>query len=191
MKKLLWLALPPLLIAGCNRTTEPADGTNQVSGGATNATPSQNDAAPAVPAADTPGYLAKAGAGDLFEIESSEAIIAKTKNAEIRSFAQMMIKHHKESTAKVTAAAKQAGISVAAPALEPHQQQSLDEIKKATGADADRVYLDAQVTAHDQALALHQAYAANGDTPQLKTAAGEIATVVQRHIETLARLRTP
>ena len=140
---------------------------------------------------DTSTYLTKAGAGDLFEIESSRAIAAKTGNAEIKKFAQMMIDEHGKSTAKVKAAATGAGLTVATPKLEPRQQALIDGIKNASGQAADRAYLGAQRAAHGEALTLHQTYANNGDTPALKKAAGEIAPVVKHHIEALAKLSVP
>src|SRR3546814_16606086 len=81
--------------------------------------------------------LAQAGAGDMFEIESSRAVLDKTGNNDVRQFAQMMIKDHGKSTEDLKAAAATAGITVAAPALSPDQQRMLDEIKSAS-ADTDR-----------------------------------------------------
>ena len=142
----------------------------------------------AAPAVTTPEYLAAAGAGDLFEIESSKAALGSTKNAAIKSFAQMMVDNHTQSTAKVKAAAQQASLTVPAPKLTPAQQTMLDEIKAASGTARDTVYLRHQATAHQEALALHKGYASSGDTPSLKTAAGEIAPVVEKHIGELSKI---
>ena len=125
----------------------------------------------------------------MFEIESSRAILAKTQNADIKSFAQMMTDDHGKATAKLKSAAQAAKFAAAPPALEAKQQQAIESIKAAQGSGADRTYLDAQKTAHEEALALHRGYAASGDTAQLKTAAGEIAPVVQHHIKMLAKIK--
>lgn len=45
---------------------------------------------PATPV-DAASYITKAGAGDLWEIESSKALLAKSTNAGVKAFAQMMI----------------------------------------------------------------------------------------------------
>jgi putative membrane protein len=42
--------------------------------------------------------------------------------------------------------------------------------------------MTAQVPAHQEALLLHQNYAANGDTPSLRTAAGAAVPFVQQHL---------
>jgi len=184
MNRILWIALPSLALAGCNEAAPPPTNNTAVADSINAAT---TEPAPA-PVTDATTYLAKAGAGDLFEIESSRAIADKTANADIKAFAQMMIEDHTKSTARLKTAAREAGITVPAPALEPAQQQALDGIKAATGTAADSAYLDAQRTGHTEALALHSGYAVGGDTDQLKTAANEIAPVVQHHIDELAKL---
>jgi putative membrane protein len=184
------IILPMLLLGACSRGA--ADVTNNA---AVNATGPENsvsnssaNSAMTSSTADTPTYLAKAGGGDLFEIQSSQAILAKTGNADIKAFAQAMVTDHGTSTAKLKAAAKEAGITVPPPALDPTQQQALDSIKAATGNDADKAYLGAQRDAHAAALNLHQGYSASGDTPALKAAASEIVPVVEHHRDMLSKL---
>ena len=64
----------------------------------------------------------------------------------------------------------------------------LDEIKAAPPDKVDAVYKARQSEAHRAALALHQGYAAQGDKPALKKAAGEIVPVIQGHIGELSKL---
>ena len=59
----------------------------------------------------------------------------------------------------------------------------IDALNSASAADVDKTYVDQQVTAHKDALALMTAYATGGDTAQLKDAAGKIAPVVQMHLD--------
>ena len=191
MSRLIWIAIPTLILAGCNKAETPGNDNALAFNAANSATTNSmmSAGAPvATPVTDSATYLAKAGAGDLFEIESSKAILGKTTNADIKSFAQMMVDEHGKSTAKVKAAAQTAGLTVPPPALDPAQTAMLDGIKSATGDAADRAYLDAQRKAHDEALALHRSYAASGDAPGLKAAASQIAPVVQHHIDELSKL---
>lgn len=177
-----------LLLAACgsnNDTTPPAE-TAAVDAAAP-ADMTEPAGTPATPV-DAAGYIAKAGAGDMWEIESSKALLAKSANADVKAFAQMMVDNHGKSTAKVKAAAAEAKIEVGAPKLDADQQKMLDEIKAADAASIDAVYLAHQKAAHDAALALHKDYAASGDTASLKKAAGEIAPVVEAHRAELAKL---
>jgi len=188
-KKIWMLGTTVLALAGCGETAEEsAPPTNSPTAAApASGTPGAPMAAPAT-AAQSAAYVAKAGAGDLWEIESSKALLAKSDNSEVRKFAQMMIDQHGQSTAKIKAAAAAAKVDVAAPQLDPAQQTMLDEIKQADAGAIDAIYLRHQRAAHDAALALHRAYSEDGDTESLKTAAREIVTVVQMHRSHLDKL---
>jgi putative membrane protein len=176
------------LLAACGSPDN--DTTPAATDSASTDLPMETPAPTALPGASTSAadYVAKAGAGDMWEIESSKALLANSKRDDVKAFAQMMIDNHGKSTAKVKAAAGAASIDIAPPKLAPDQQRMLDEIKKADAAAIDAVFLRHQKTAHDAALALHRAYATNGDTESLKKAASEIAPVVEAHIAELQKL---
>lgn len=133
-------------------------------------------------------YVAKAGASDLYEKQSSQLVLASTKNAKVRQFANQMIAHHTKSTNDVKAAAGQAGVPVPPPTLEPMQASNIAKLRAVNGTARDQAYIQQQKVAHQQALALHRGYAANGTAAPLKTAAGKIAPVVQMHIDELQRM---
>ncbi|MBE1526896.1 putative membrane protein [Sphingopyxis sp. OAS728] len=178
-----------LLLAGCGAAETPAPAeTADVADATVPEAGSPPAAPPAAAVVDAATYIGKAGAGDLWEIESSKALLAKSANADVKRFAEMMIDHHTKSTAKVKAAAAEARLEVPIPKLDAAQQKMLDEIKAADVAGVDAVYLAHQKTAHDAALALHQGYATSGDTGSLKKAASEIVPVVEAHRADLAKL---
>lgn len=185
-----YLVTLAFLLAGCNGAKDDAPPVSDTATVDESVAASDASAVPATPAAtiDAPGYISKAGAGDLWEIESSKALLAKSTSADVKKFAQMMIDHHGKSTAKVKAAAAEAKLDVAPPQLDADQQKMLSDIKAADAASIDAVYLAHQKTAHDAALALHQGYAAGGDTPSLKKAASEIVPVVESHRTELGKL---
>jgi putative membrane protein len=130
-----------------------------------------------------PTYLAMAGAADQFEIQSSRLALQKSANARVIEFARMMVSDHNNSTQQLVAAARTAGISPPPPVLNGEQRAMLDQLRGLSGPAFDAAYGRAQVAAHQEALALHRAYAAGGDTPVLRTAAGPIVAVVQRHLD--------
>jgi putative membrane protein len=143
-------------------------------------------AAPAAAQVMTPTeYVTAAGAGDLYEKESSKLVLQTTQDPKIRSFAQMMIADHTKSTADVKAAARKARVKVPAPKLMPPQAEMVAQLKAESGPARDAAYVAQQKTAHNQALALHSAYAAEGTAAPLKEVAGKTAPVVQHHIDML------
>ncbi|AXJ96005.1 MULTISPECIES: DUF4142 domain-containing protein [unclassified Sphingomonas] len=137
--------------------------------------------APTTPAA----YVAMAGAGDQYEIQSSRLVMQTTRNAELRAFAEMMVRDHTNSTAEVKAAARQAGLTVPPPRLDAKGSRDIAALRGAKGTARDGLYVTQQKAAHARALALHRGYAANGTAAPLKAVAGKIAPVVQTHLTAL------
>jgi putative membrane protein len=217
MKRLVMIAALPLLALGACKSGANADsststdssmvssgsdmgagamdssgtGTSAMGTGAMGGASGGAMASGATAVVDAATYVAQAGASDLFEIDSSKAVLTKTKDAQVRKFAEKMIQDHTASTAKVKAAAKQAGIVVSPPRLSPDQQRMLDEIKSAPASNIDTVYIADQRTAHQNALSLHQSYAQSGDAPALKAVAAQIAPIVQQHIDMLSNMSAP
>lgn len=186
-----------LLLAACGANESPESSADDTPDATTNTTTADTGGMAADNAAmlnapiDAAGYMALAGAGDMWEIESSKAFMAKSDNADLKKFAQMMVDHHTQSTEKVKAAAKSANLTPPVPKLDAEQQRMLDEIKAADAASVNAVYTRHQAAAHQKALVLHQGYATGGDNDALKKAASEIAPVVQKHISELGRMSTP
>lgn len=137
---------------------------------------------------DAMGYARMAGAGDLYEIESSRLAQQKGATGAVRQFGQMMIEQHTQTTQALTSAARAAGMTPPPPALAPRQQKMIDELRGLSGAPFDAAYLRQQQAAHQEALALHAGYAENGDNAALRKVAAAAVPIVQRHIDLLAQL---
>ena len=59
----------------------------------------------------------------------------------------------------------------------------LDQLRAAgPGPAFDMAFKNAQITAHQAALQLHQNYAASGDVPALRAVAGQAVPIIQMHL---------
>ena len=150
-------------------------------------TPAPATDQPAAPS-DAPTYIAKAGASDLYEIQSSQLAQGAGASSKVRDFAGMMIADHNATTRQVLDAARSAGMSPPPPALEPDQQAMLDQLRGLKGTAFDAAYLQQQRVAHSRALALHTGYAKSGDTPALRAVAEGAVPIIRRHIQHLQSL---
>jgi putative membrane protein len=135
-------------------------------------------------------YVKMAGASDLYEIQSSQMALSRSQNPTIRQFAQMLVTHHTQTTQQLMAAAQAAGMSPPPPMLMPMQQQMIAKLQGASAASFDHLYIDQQIPAHEMALALHQNYASNGDTPALRSAAAGAVPIVQQHLNEARRIKS-
>lgn len=130
-----------------------------------------------------PGYMATAGSSDQFEIQSGQLAQQMSQNPAVRNFGSMLIADHTRSTQMVVAAAQSARIAPPPPALMPQHQAMLDQLRAAgSGPNFDQTFKQIQIQAHSDGLALHQGYATSGDVPALRTVAGQIAPIVQMHL---------
>ena len=62
------------------------------------------------------------------------------------------------------------------------QSMFLAALQSARGIDFDRLYWRQQALAHRAALATEQQYAATGDTPSVRQAAGAAVPMIQSHL---------
>jgi putative membrane protein len=132
-------------------------------------------------------FVAKAGASDMFEIESAKLETASS-NPAIATFANRMITDHTKSTQMVKQAASADRMAPKPPALDAKQRKDLAALRTAKGPARDSLYVQQQKLAHSDALALMQSYASNGGAPNLKAAAGQIVPVVQMHKDMIDKM---
>lgn len=132
-------------------------------------------------------YVTMAASSDTYETESSKLALAHATNPEVRTFAQMMITDHANTSAAVMAAAKAASIGMPGGPTPTHTAM-LKKLREAGHDKMERMYVEQQVTAHEQALALHQGYAAQGDNPGLRAAAAQAVPIIERHLAEIRRI---
>jgi putative membrane protein len=134
-------------------------------------------------------YATNAALGDMYEIESSKLAASKAQSAEVKKFAAMMVTDHTMTTEKLKAALTQANLNVAPPAaLDERRQRMITELQGVSGAEFDRLYLDQQTMAHQEALTLHSGFAENGDNDVLKKLAAETTPKIQHHFDMVKQL---
>ncbi len=165
--------------AAANTASEAADSAGAM---ASNAMVDVKQAVSVTPAG--PEFVNTAAKSDAYEIAAARLALTNGSSQAVKDFANEMIKAHSDSTAKIKAAAATASPEIMPDAtLTNDQNDELAELGKKKGAEFDEAYIDEQVDAHQDALALMRDYAEHGDNAALKTAAGEIAPVVQKHLD--------
>lgn len=184
-------SLAALALAGCGSHDIGLDTASPrtTSAGVTSAAADPGPAGAAgMPAADGAGYVRMAAAGDTFEIQSSQMILQSAPSDAVRRFAQMMVDHHMQTTAQLAAAAQAAGMSPPSPQLDARKAEMIARLQAVTGAARERLYVEQQVMAHEEALALHSGYAQSGDNAQLRQVAQAATPIVQGHLAEAQRL---
>ncbi|HEY4028936.1 MAG TPA: DUF4142 domain-containing protein [Caulobacteraceae bacterium] len=142
--------------------------------------------------AQTSRFIAKAAATDAFERDAGKLAQKRSANADVKAFGAMMVKDHTDTTTKLLAVLNKDHLPKPSemPNPDPNQAKQLTDMVDAPKGAFDKTYAHSQVVAHQQAVALMQDYAANGDNADLKTLAAATEPVVQHHLDMAQKLET-
>jgi putative membrane protein len=180
---LVGVAALSLTLAACGQKSDQTDAVApDANPAATIPTPTDETSAPE--------FVAKAAAGDMFEVEAGKIAMARSANAEVKAFARMMVTGHTKTTADLKAAIAASGLMITPPATLPDDKATaLADLRAVDAAGFDRAYMTGQVDAHQATLNLVSRYAQDGDTPQIKAAAAAMLPVIQEHLDKARTLR--
>jgi putative membrane protein len=134
---------------------------------------------------ETQNFVKNARIGGIFEVESSKLALEKTQNAAIRSFAERMIADHGAASQKLEDVVARQGLSVSGPStpdlLDEKHSNMLESLRQAEAADFDRLYVQSQQDAHEDAAAQFGAYANGGSNTALRAFAQQTLPTLQEH----------
>lgn len=135
---------------------------------------------------DTQTFVQKAAMSNQFKIQTSELAVSKAQNDEVKSVARDMIKELQDTGRKLKtaldASRKDRDMSTAS-VLDARHQQIIENLGKVSGAEFDRLYIEAQINAHREAVDLFRAYSQTGDDSDLKSFASQTLPALERHLK--------
>ena len=144
-------------------------------------------AAPAAAQDPTPegrgAYAAVAGANEAFQLRAAEIAVEKARSAEVRAYARTMLAEHRAAMARYEATARAAGLEDhLPPGMSSDHWEMLRRLDERSGSRFDRTYVGQQIETHEDAVALHRNFAANGTAPRLLDFARAAAPTASRHL---------
>ena len=151
--------------------------------------PAKQAAAPAMATPSTSTFLTNTAVANLFEIESSKAALAKTKNDKIKAFANLMVTDHTGAGTKFKQAVTDAKLTPPAEKLDAKHQALLDDLKKKDGTAFDTAYVKAQHDGHVETVAMFEAYAKGGGNARMKQFANEMLPTLKAHLDQVSKLK--
>jgi putative membrane protein len=170
----LGVAAAPVGIAQAGGSHHHADGGTP---------PPHNAPAPAPAPVDAGTFVARATQSNAFEIVSSRLAHDRAKDPAVHRIADHLIRDHTAAQAKLEAAAGEAGIDVPPPSLSVEQKAIVERLKGLWGRAFDAAYLEAQVAAHEQAIALFVGFASVDANPRpLRLFAIQSLPILGKHL---------
>ncbi len=139
----------------------------------------------AATAASAAAYMATAASIDLFEIQSSQLVLGRSRHVANREFAEMMIRAHNGTSAQLSFAGRR--LNLLPPAtMQRHHEAMLAELSSSGNFDA--TFRRQQIAVHQEALRLHSGYARSGASPTLRPVAANAVPIVSRHLRMLSAM---
>src|SRR5215471_506609 len=122
------------------------------------------------------------------EIEQAKLAQRKSKNAQVKHFASMMVKEQTAADRKGKEVAKtmhvSPSVSSISSSLESDARQQTSSMSSRTGADFDRAYMDAQVKEHQSLLDLiDNQLLPNAKAAEVKAHLQTVRSTVQSHLK--------
>jgi putative membrane protein len=134
-------------------------------------------------------FAKKVAISDKMEIESSQLVLSRNPDSDTKPFAERMVKDHQETSAELKALVAGGKVKATLPtALDADHQKKLDELKAKSGKDFDSAYDRMQMQAHEEAVALFEQYARDGENPDLKAWAAKTLPHLKEHLAMAKRL---
>jgi putative membrane protein len=147
---------------------------------------------PAAAWAQTPttaDFVEKVAMSDMLEIQSSQLALSRSPDADTKPFAEKMLKDHNQTSVELKSLVESGKVKAKLPtAMDSEHLKKLDELKAKSGKDFDAAYDRMQMEAHEQAVALFEQYARNGDNADLKTWAERTLPHLKEHLAMAKRL---
>jgi len=187
MNRILYLgaaALSALSLAACNQQEAKEASPGQT--GPVNAAQDATSAAVGQTSASTlgnttEGFATGAAVSDMYEITAGKIAQTKASSADVKAFASMLVDAHTKTAGELKPLAAAANVTLPAE-LDQRRKGLIDNLNAATAADFDKVYLNQQAAAHEEALTLFKAYADGGDNAGLKAFAAKTQPALRGHL---------
>ncbi len=140
-------------------------------------------AVPALAASDAQAFINKAAMANMFEIETSKLAQDRAMSADVKEFANMMVKDHAKTGEQLKALlAKDSNDGLVLPEkLDEAHQNKLNALKEAVDGKFDSAYMKLQDDAHDDTVDLFEDYAEDGTHADLKEFAKAALPTLEHH----------
>jgi putative membrane protein len=163
------------------------------------ATPPANTAAPAPAAPATPmtpaiaaadrDFVTMAASSSMMEVEASKMALEKSKNEEVRKFAQRMVDDHSKTNEELRSMAGSAGMTEMPSAMVQVHASHMDRLRALGGQEFDREYAaQVGVAAHTEAVDLFEGASRDAANPEVRQFAEQKLPALRDHLEHAQKL---
>jgi putative membrane protein len=131
---------------------------------------------------DARQFVQEASSSGWFEVKSAELAKQRATSDRTKVFADHMITDHKKANDDLAKIAEKQNIELASD-LQPKEKAQLDKLASINGSTFDSAFIQSQVQAHQQAIALFENASKNLQDKQLKEFADQYLPTLREHLK--------
>lgn len=131
---------------------------------------------------DDSEYLVDAAETDMKEIELGKLALSKSKNADVKALAQMMIDEHTKASAETKALATTKNITLPAAPSEKVQEKYAD-LNDKNGTDFDKAYTDKMVDSHEKMIDKMEKASEKAADADIRAWAAKMLPTLRKHLD--------
>jgi putative membrane protein len=128
-----------------------------------------------------PEFVMKASQSGLAEVHLAKLALKLSENADVKKFAERMVKDHSAANRELTVLADKKKIPVAKEMDKDHHDLAA-KLAKLQGPEFDRAFMNAMVKDHEAAVALFTSETKDSKDQDLKTFASNTLPTIKDHL---------
>lgn len=129
-------------------------------------------------------YVSSAAMGDMYEIHAADMALERGQSDQVKELARMIKADHTAASAALQKAVSATQETFEIPTeLDERRKGLLQNLGSAPAGDFDRVYLEQQVAAHEEAVTLHGGFSDNTDETGLANHARTVLPKIEAHLK--------
>jgi putative membrane protein len=133
-------------------------------------------------------FAASAVSANLFEIQSSQLALERSKTPAVRALAERIIAEHTKANTALMVALKTSGATAPIEVLLQAHQNKLNDLKNASVDDFDKKYIDTQKDAHKDTIKVFEDYVKNEAEGPVKDFARKTISTLNAHLVEVEKL---
>jgi putative membrane protein len=182
MKQLMASSVKIMLVAMLAWTLQSCGGnTGAKHDDATDSAEAVNDTTAAVDE-ESADFAVKAASGGMMEVQLGDISQQNANSQRVKDFGNMMVRDHSKANDELKGIAVTKNITLPDSVGEDHKKH-IDDLRKKTGRDFDKAYIDMMVDDHKEDVDMFDKAANNLKDPDLKAFASRTLPTLRAHLD--------
>ncbi|GAB3814842.1 DUF4142 domain-containing protein [Pontibacter rugosus] len=132
-------------------------------------------------------FMQQAAASDMFEIQTGQMAADEAEMQAVRDFGQLLVTHHTMNSNNLMQLAANEGVTL--PTTLPQDKKAMrDELAGLEGETFDRRFVEMQIAAHEEAIALYEEAIDDVEDPEVVAFAQDALPLLRSHLAVAQQL---